>query len=188
MTTDQKSPTYQVFPHITIPAWLTGPGWEDASYHNDALPHSEYTRDNEKDTCLSVWVNYINPNDREDQLKDFRYLVMNDMTEEVFYKGEDESDACAIIIIVIESKANTPSPASKPSGINTIGDLKRAIAEFQANTGRGDNAPVFIPVRAFTKSYNDGPFRISFMDGGYGGMSLYVGLPEGYIISQRKKT
>jgi hypothetical protein len=70
--------------------------------------------------------------------------------------------------------------------IETIGDLKRELAQFQNEYGFDDNTKLSIPVQSYTQARPIDAFHISVITGGYGGVCLYVNLPEGFIISKRK--
>lgn len=72
--------------------------------------------------------------------------------------------------------------------IETIGDLKKAIAELQAETKLGDDAPVCVAVRSYTQVRPSGYPKIWDVSTTSGGevACLCVTLPEGFSIHERK--
>jgi len=94
---------YNEFPEIEIPEWLTGPKWEDASWHNDACALSTYRgTDADGNTKLvRVWVDYERPELRE-SVPPFRFFVQTagrlnpfDDDWKTIYAGDDEAQARA---------------------------------------------------------------------------------------------
>jgi ADP-heptose:LPS heptosyltransferase len=70
--------------------------------------------------------------------------------------------------------------------------VKELIAELQK---RDPEADITVPVQAYTQRYPSGYFQISEVSGspwknreGANGVRIWVHLPKGFIISERKKS
>lgn len=97
-------PTYKEFPSVPIPPWLQGDGWEDESWHNDAMPRSCRVLGNAR--VLSVWVDFDAPEMREWE-DGGKYTVTHEdalRTDDLVevYSGDSEDEAQAAIARVIE--------------------------------------------------------------------------------------
>lgn len=97
---------YKEYPEVTIPAWLTD--WEDASYHNNACPHSERELVRGKPyPLIQVWVNL--PEEMREPELNWRYVVYRHDTEDehtelsgtILYMGDSESEAQAATVKAI---------------------------------------------------------------------------------------
>lgn len=75
--------------------------------------------------------------------------------------------------------------------IATIGDLKKELERVCAENGWNDQTPIKVAIQACTQRHPAGAFPINFIEGSYEGgdqinAHLRVGLPEGFVISERK--
>lgn len=87
---------YKEHSEIAIPEWLIG--WEDFSWHNDAMPHSILFLRGQEGPNVEAWINYPDPADREVPPRfELVYRVADDGLEmsgdETLYMGEDENEA-----------------------------------------------------------------------------------------------
>jgi hypothetical protein len=103
---EPKRPTFREYGRIEIPdvgAPVLAPqsdalGWHDDSWHNDAAACLSYRSDCDTFPQLMLWVDYVNPRNRE--CEGARFILIErtgheSVKDTVLYEGESETDAVA---------------------------------------------------------------------------------------------
>jgi hypothetical protein len=89
--------TFKEYPEVPVPEWLQALG-EDASWHNDAMPHAWIWVDEANFRGVEIWINFDKEEDREVGNK-WEVLLMesheqyNNQDGKMLYQGEDEKAA-----------------------------------------------------------------------------------------------
>jgi hypothetical protein len=149
---------------VARPAWL-GAGWDDNSWHNDAMPHCTLhlgSQNPQIQPVVEIWVNYPRPEDREIGTA-FEVVFMRDWSADsgddvTLYSGEDEAAAVIweraartaksmIAVILARPDLNacwTFSQLHDHCDANILGDVEAMTAEGEAHRVPSDDPEVGI--------------------------------------------